>query len=275
MIESIVAQPKIVSREEWLSARKELLAKEKELTRRRDALNAERRRLPMVAIEKQYVFSGPDGQMSLLDLFDNCRQLIVYHFMFEPGPAPPGKSGEPWDEGCSGCSFVTDNIGHLAHLRARDTSLVLVSRAPITKIAPFKARMGWTVPWYSSFGSDFNYDFHVTQDEAIAPIEYNYRDKQTLRESGHNYHLQGEQPGLSVFLRDGDKIFHTYSMYARGLDQLDGTYIYLDLTPFGRQEKWEDSPGGWPQTPTDWLRHHDKYGEERGVEDSCCNAKGK
>ena len=275
MVESLVAMPRIVSREEWLSARKELLAKEKELTRRRDALNAERRRLPMVAVDKQYVFHGPRGQASLLDLFDNCRQLIVYHFMFEPGPPPAGKSGEPWDEGCSGCSFVADNIGHLAHLRARNTSLVLVSRAPVAKITPFKARMGWTVPWYSSFESDFNYDFHVTQDEAIAPIEYNFRDKETLKKLGHNYHLQGEQPGLSVFLRDDDKVFHTYSTYARGLDQLDGTYIYLDLTPFGRQEKWEDSPEGWPQTPTDWLRHHDKYGEEGGVEDSCCNAKGK
>ena len=276
MIESKVAQPRIASRDEWLSARKELLAKEKELTRRRDALNAERRRLPMVQIDKKYIFEGPHGKASLLDLFDGYRQLIVYHFMFEPGSPPPGKSGEPWDEGCSGCSFVADNIGHLAHLHARDTSLVLISRAPLAKIEPFKARMGWTVPWYSSFGGDFNYDFHVTQDETVVPIEYNFKDKKTLEKLGHTYHLDGEQPGLSVFLRAEDKVFHTYSTYARGLDQLDGTYVYLDLTPFGRQEEWEDSPEGWPQTPTHgWLRHHDKYGDPIGDEDSCCNAKGK
>jgi predicted dithiol-disulfide oxidoreductase (DUF899 family) len=165
--------PKIVSRDEWLAARKELLAKEKELTRQRDALNAQRRRLPMVAIDKDYVFEGPEGRVRLIDLFDGRRQLILYHFMFEPGAPPAGKSGEPWEEGCSGCSFVADNIGHLSHLHARDTSLVLVSRAPIAKIKPFQTRMGWTIPWYSSFGSEFNYDFHVTTDEKVAPVEYN------------------------------------------------------------------------------------------------------
>jgi predicted dithiol-disulfide oxidoreductase (DUF899 family) len=273
MIETAVAHPKIVSRDEWLVARKKLLVKEKELTHQRDALNAERRRLPMVRIDKQYVFEGPNGTASLLDLFDGRRQLIVYHFMFEPNDPPPGKSGDPWDEGCSGCSFVVDNIGHLAHLHARDTSLVLVSRAPLAKIGPFKARMGWTVPWYSSFGSDFNYDFHVTQDETVAPIEYNYQDKATLERLGQTYHLNGEQPGLSLFLRDGDSVFHTYSTYARGLDQLDGTYVYLDLTPLGRQEDWEDSPEGWPQTPTHgWLRHHDKY-DELPRDSECCHSK--
>jgi predicted dithiol-disulfide oxidoreductase (DUF899 family) len=148
--------PKIVSRAEWLSARKELLAREKELTRDRDLVNAERRRLPMVRIEKGYIFDGPDGKVCLLDLFGERCQLIVYHFMFDPS----------WEEGCPSCSFLVDNIGHLSHLNARKTSLALVSRAPLAKIEPFKKRMGWTFPWYSSFGSDFNYDFHVTMDEA-------------------------------------------------------------------------------------------------------------
>ncbi|MGH7429508.1 MAG: DUF899 domain-containing protein, partial [Candidatus Methylomirabilaceae bacterium] len=247
---------------------------EKELTRARDALNAERRRLPMVKIDKNYVFEGPAGKASLLDLFDRRRrQLIVYHFMFDPNDPPPGKSGEPWDEGCSGCSFLVDNIGHLAHLRARDTSLVLVSRAPLAEIEPFKARMGWTVPWYSSFGSDFNYDFHVTQDEAVAPVEYNYQDKATLEAKGEAWFTTSEAHGLSVFLRDGDSLYHTYSTYARGVDLLMGTYNYLDLTPFGRQEEWEDSPEGWPQTPTyEWLRHHDKYGDDTKGLGSCCGS---
>ena len=188
-----IAYPQIVSRDEWLVARKVLLAKEKELTRHRDALNAERRQLPMVEIDKAYLFEGPDGKASLLDLFEGRRQLIIYHFMFDPS----------CDEGCPMCSFLADNIGHLAHLHARDTSLVLVSRAPLAKIEPFKARMGWTVPWYSSFGSDFNYDFHATTDEAVMPVEYNYRDRATLEALGQTYRVKGEQPGVSVFLRDG------------------------------------------------------------------------
>jgi predicted dithiol-disulfide oxidoreductase (DUF899 family) len=241
-------QPTIVSQDEWLAARKELLAKEKELTRARDALNAERRRLPMVKIDKGYVFEGPDGKTSLLDLFDERRQLIVYHFMFDPS----------WDEGCLMCSFLVDSIGDLAHLHARDTSLALVSRAPLAKIEPFKARMGWTVPWYSSVGSDFNYDFHVTQDEAVAPVEYNYRDKAMLERLGHTYHVKGEQPGVSVFLRDGDRLYHTYSTYGRGGDLLLGTYNWLDLTPLGRQEGWGGTPdlNGQGQF---WVRHHDRY----------------
>jgi predicted dithiol-disulfide oxidoreductase (DUF899 family) len=270
MTTSTIAYPKVVSRDEWLAARKRLLAKEKELTRHRDALNAERRRLPMVEIDKDYVFEGPNGQASLLELFDGRRQLIVYHFMFEPGAPPPGKSGEPYDEGCSSCSFMVDNIGHLAHLRARDTSLVLVSRAPLAKIGPFKARMGWTVPWYSSFGSDFNYDFHATTDEAVAPVDHNYQNKATLERKDQTYHLKGEQPGASIFLRDDDRIFHAYSTYGRGMDLLVGTYNWLDHTPFGRQEDWEDSPEGWPQTPTHgWLRHHDKYGEPSSGDSDC------
>jgi predicted dithiol-disulfide oxidoreductase (DUF899 family) len=237
-----VKSPHIVSRDEWRAARRDFLVKEKEFTRARDALSAQRQALPMVRIEKDYVFEGAAGTLRLLDLFEARRQLIVYHFMFDPS----------WDEGCPMCSFLTDNIPHLAHLRdARDTSLVLVSRAPLAKITPFKQRMGWTFPWYSSFGSDFNYDFHVTLDEAVAPVEYNYRDNAELEQAGMAPLPSGEQPGLSVFLRDGGSIFHTYSTYARGVDLLDGTYNYLDLTPLGRQE---DGPG------THEFRHHDRYG---------------
>ena len=269
--ENEMNQPKVVSREEWLEARKAFLKREKESTRARDALSAARRRLPMVRIDKAYAFEGPHGKVSLFDLFDGRRQLIVYHFMFDPNDSPPGKSGEPWDEGCSGCSFVADNIGHLAHLHARDTSLVLASRARLAKIEAFKKRMGWTVPWYSSFGSDFNYDFHATADEAITRVEYNY--KAELICTGETYHLRGEQHGVSVFLRDGDRIFHTYSTYGRGVDLLLGSYNWLDLTPFGRQEEWEDSPAGWPQTPTHgWLRHHDRYGDNVKESESCCNS---
>ncbi len=255
------AHPKVVSREEWLAARLALLAREKELTHQQDALSAARRRLPMVKIDKPYAFEGPDGRASLLDLFDGRRQLLVYHFMFDPGQPPADKSGDPWDEGCRGCSFVTDNVPHLSHLRARDTSFVLVSRAPQAKIIPFKARMGWTIPWYSSFGSDFNYDFNVTTNESVLPVIYNFQDKATLEAKGQVYHLQGEQPGLSVFFRKGDEVFHSYSTYARGLEAMLVTNHLLDLTPYGRQEAWEDSPEGWPQSPRmfAWIRHHDKY----------------
>jgi predicted dithiol-disulfide oxidoreductase (DUF899 family) len=217
--------PKVVSREEWLGARKQLLAKEKSATRARDALNAERRRLPMVRIENDYTFEGPNGKASLLDLFAGRHQLIIYHFMFDPDS----------DEGCGGCSFFVDNVGHLAHMHARDTSLVLVSRAPLAKIEPFRERMGWTVPWFSSFGSKFNYDFGVTTDE-------------------------GETFGLSVFFRDGEEVFHTYFTDGRGVEYLGSVWTFLDLTPYGRQENWEDSPERWPQTPPyDWWRHHDRY----------------
>jgi predicted dithiol-disulfide oxidoreductase (DUF899 family) len=169
MTESQRNLPQVVSRDEWLAARKELLAREKELTRQRDELNAERRRLPMVRIDREYVFEGPDGKASLLDLFDGRRQLIVGHFMFDPR----------WDEGCSSCSAGADEIsnGLLKHLHARDTTFVYVSRAPLAKIEAYKARKGWTFPWYSSYGNDFNYDFHVTLDESAAPIEYNYRTR--------------------------------------------------------------------------------------------------
>jgi predicted dithiol-disulfide oxidoreductase (DUF899 family) len=217
-------QPPIVTEAEWRSAGEAILAKEKEATRALDALAAERRRLPMVRIEKHYLFEGPDGVASLLDLFESRRQLLVYHFMFAPGSEP-----------CSGCSSFTDNIGQLAHLHARDTSLALVSLAPQSEIRPFKERMGWTMPWYSSEGSDFNRDFGVTN-------------------SG------GETFGLSAFLRNDSKIFRTYFTSGRGVDRLRLDFNLLDLTPFGRQEEWEDSPDGWPQSPPYvWWRKHDEY----------------
>lgn len=241
--------PKVVSQDEWRDVRVKLLAKEKEVTRARDALNAERRKLPMVEIGKEYVFEGPDGRATLVDLFAGRRQLIVYHFMFDPD----------WDAGCRSCSLLVDNIGHLAHLHARDTSLALVSRAPFAKIESYRARMGWTVPWFSSYGGDFNYDFHVTLDEAIAPVEYNYQDKATSEQKGETWFTTGEQPGMSVFLRDGGSVFHTYSSYARGGDQLLGTYSYLDLTPLGRQEDWEEPPGRSDGPFMWWVRRHDEY----------------
>jgi predicted dithiol-disulfide oxidoreductase (DUF899 family) len=261
--------PPIVSRDEWLAARKELLAKERELTLQRDILNADRRRLPMVRIDKAYAFEGPQGKVQLSDLFAGRQQLIVYHFMFDPHPAPAGKSGSPWDEGCEGCSHIGDSIPHLAHLRARETSLVFVSRATLAKIEPFKARMGWNVPWYSSFGSDFNRDFHVTLDETSGSVEWNYRSASDLLRAGKIGYVNGELPGLSVFLRDGSDIFHTYSTYARGLDPLIGTYQFLDLTPFGRGEGW----GGMPDIDgkgQGWLRHHDRYDDAERRTESCC-----
>jgi predicted dithiol-disulfide oxidoreductase (DUF899 family) len=233
-----LALPPVVSREEWLVVRQALLKKEKELTRALDALHAERRRLPMVQIEKEYVFEGPNGPARLLDLFEGRRQLIVYHFMFDPA----------WDEGCDGCSMLVDNMGHPAHLHARDTSRVLVSRAALEKLERFKQRMGWIIPWYSSFGSDFNIDFGVTTD-------------------------RGESFRLSVFLRADDRIFHTYFTDGRGVEYLGSNWSYLDLTPLGRQEDWEDSPAGWPQTPPyGWWRHHDSYGDLRQDADACCHS---
>jgi predicted dithiol-disulfide oxidoreductase (DUF899 family) len=221
--------PPVVSPGEWQAVREELLVREKQATRARDALAAERRRLPMVQIDKDYVFDGPDGEASLLDLFDGRRQLILYHFMFAPGV-----DGWP-SAGCDGCSMVVDNIGHLAHLHARDTSLVLVSRAPLANIEAYTQRMGWTVPWFSSSGSDFNRDFGVTSDH-------------------------GETFGLTVFLRDGERIFQTYFTSGRGVEALGSNWTFLDLTPLGRQEDWKDSPAGWPQTPRyEWWRRHDEY----------------
>lgn len=268
-----IAHPPIVSREQWLAARTRLLAKEKEFTRQRDALNAERRRLPIVRIDRNYLFERSDGgRARLLDLFEGRRQLIIYSFMFDPDDPPPGQTA-PWSEGCPGCSFAADQVPHLSHLHARDTSFALVSRAPQSKITPFKARMGWNIPWYSSFGSDFNYDFHTTLDEARGSTEWNYRSAAELVAAGKIPSTKGELPALSCFLRVGDEVFHTYSSYARGLEPLLMIYHLLDLTAYGRQEDWEDSPAGWPQTSLktgDWVRHHDKYGEATTGADSCC-----
>ena len=236
--------PRLATRAEWREARLALLARERELTRARDALNAERRALPVVELDKNYMFEGPDGPVDLAGLFDGRRQLIVYHFMFFR------ESGE----GCPGCSHMADNVPHLSHLHARDTSFVLVSRAPLGEIAPFRNRMGWTTPWFSSYGSDFNYDFHVTQDEAVQPVEYNYMTKEQLEARGQTYHVKGEQHGISVFLRDGSRVFHSYSSYGRGPDILLNTHNFLDLTPFGRGEGWDGMPN--LNVP---LRHHDRY----------------
>jgi predicted dithiol-disulfide oxidoreductase (DUF899 family) len=220
-----VSLPDVVTREEWLEARTALLAREKELTRERDALNAERRRLPMVEITKPYRFMGPDGEVGLVDLFGDHVQLILGHFMFDPS----------WDDGCPSCSAGADEVsdGLIEHLHMRGTELVYVSRAPLEKIEDYKRRKGWTFPWYSSYGSDFNYDFDVTLDPSVKPPVYNYRPLD----------LEGEMPGTSYFLRDGDRVFHTYSTYARGAEQTGGSYYFLDLTALGRQEEWEEPKG--------------------------------
>ena len=221
--------PRIVSEAEWQTARDKLLVKEKAQTRALDRLAAERRRLPMVKIEKQYVFDGPDGKVRLVDMFEGRRQLLLYHFMFAPDV-----DGWP-DAGCPGCSFFVDQIPHLAHLHARNTSMVLVSRAPLARIRRYQRRMGWTVPWFSSAGTDFNDDFGITTDG-------------------------GETFGLSVFLRDGKSVFRTYFTAGRGVEALGTVWSFLDVTPLGRQETWEDSPKGWPQTaPYQWWRRHDEY----------------
>jgi predicted dithiol-disulfide oxidoreductase (DUF899 family) len=223
-MEAEVNLPQVVSQAEWETAHEALLAKEKELTRARDALAAERRRMPRMAVEKEYAFEGPDGPASLLDLFDGRRQLVVYRFFFEPGV-----DGWP-DSGCPGCSFVADQVAHLAHLNARDTALAFVSRAPQPDIERWKARMGWEIPWYT-ITDDFDADFGVD-----------------------------EWHGTNAFLRDGGRIFRTYFVNNRGDEAMGSTWSYLDLTALGRQEQWEDSPEGYPQTPPyQWWRRHDEY----------------
>jgi len=213
---------RIVDTQEWQSALGAFRIKEKEHTRLRDALNAERRRLPMTEVSKRYRFTGLEGQVSLLDLFEGRKQLIVYHFMFAESP-------------CTGCSMMVDNMGHIAHIHARDTSLVLVSLAPYAKLVAFKERMGWEFPWYSSAGSDFNKDFGATREN-------------------------GEMFGVSVFIRNNDTIYRSYHTTQRGAEYLGSNFSYLDLTPMGRQELWEDSPEGVPQTPPyQWWRKHDEY----------------
>ena len=202
--------PTVTSRDEWLAAREELLLREKRFTREHDALNADRRRLPMVLIEKPYVFDGPDGEVGLLDMFEGKRQLVVQHFMF----------GTDWERGCSGCTASTDELapGTIGHLHARETAFALVSRAPLAKLEAYRQSRGWTVPWYSSGRTDFNEDFQVTVGS-------------------------DELPGVSCFLREGDDVFHTYSTYARGTEYLAGGYTFLDLTALGRQEEWEEPKG--------------------------------
>ena len=229
----------VVLTEEWLEARKLLLAKEKELTRLRDQLAAQRRALPWVKIDKNYVFDAPEGKVTLADLFGGRSQLVTYHFMFAP----------EWKEGCPSCSFVVDHFnGTLAHLYARDVTLVAVSSAPLDKIETFKKRMGWQFPWVSSYGNDFNRDFHVSfTNEEMAQGEVNY-----------NYAMvpfpSKEGPGLSVFYKDNaGELFHTYSAYARGLEPLMTTYVILDLVPKGRDENQLNFS-------MEWVRHHDRYG---------------
>jgi predicted dithiol-disulfide oxidoreductase (DUF899 family) len=231
--------PKIVDRQEWLAARTAMLAKEKELTRLRDALNAERRELPMVEVEKDYAFEGPDGTVGLLDLFEGRRQLIIYHFMFHP----------EWDDGCPSCSAGTDEVskGFLAHLHLRDTTYALVSRAPLAKLERWKALKGWELPWYSSAGSEFNYDFGVTIDESKGYGAYNFRTLDEYAAMGEESMKTAEQPydmpGRSCFLQVDGRVFHTYSQYARGLESTGGSYYVLDLTALGRQEEWEEPKG--------------------------------
>ena len=218
--------PPVVSPREWEQAREQLLVKEKELTRARDALAAERRRMPRMAVEKPYRFDGPDGSASLADLFDGRRQLIVYRFFFEPGV-----NGWP-EKGCHGCSFVADQVSHLAHLNARDTTFVLTSRAPQPEIERLKTRMGWDIPWYT-ITDDFDADFGV-----------------------------GEWHGTNAFYRDDGGVYRTYFVNNRGDEALGTTWAYLDLTALGRQEDWEDSPEGYPQTPPyGWWKRHDEYEE--------------
>jgi predicted dithiol-disulfide oxidoreductase (DUF899 family) len=231
-------QHQVVSRDEWLAARKELLCKEKEFTRLRDQLSAERRALPWVKVEKTYVFDGPDGKVTLADLFDGRSQLVVKHFMFGPD----------WSEGCVGCSFELDHTeGALQHLEHHDVSYAVVSRAPLAKTEPFRRRMGWRVRWVSSCGNDFNFDFHVSftpEEIAAGKATYNYREGAQVID---------EMSGRSVFYKDATgQVFHTYSSFARGGEMFLGSYAFLDITPKGRDETINGNL-------TDWVRHHDRY----------------
>jgi predicted dithiol-disulfide oxidoreductase (DUF899 family) len=236
---NLIAHSKVVSRDEWLSARKQLLAGEKLLTRQRDEIDRQRRELPWVKVEKTYLFDGPGGRQSLCNLFEGRSQLIVSHFMFGPG----------WKEGCVGCSFRSDHVGGaLTHLEHHDVSLVTISRAPLPEIQAFQQRMGWRFTWVSSNGSDFNYDYGVSftrEEVASGKVNYNYQLRDFVIE---------EASGLSVFYKNAqDEIFHTYSTYGRGDEMVDTTYMYLDLTPKGRNET------GPRHNLGDWVRHHDRY----------------
>ncbi len=219
--------PPTVSPQEWTAAREELLVKEKELTRARDALAAERRRMPRMVVDKDYAFEGPNGPATLLDLFDGRRQLIVYRFFFDPG------MDDYPERGCGGCSFLADQVAHLAHLNARDTTLVFVSRAPQPEIQRLKEQMGWDMPWYT-LTDDFDADFGVE-----------------------------EWHGTNAFIREDDQLFRTYFIDSRGDEAMGTTWAYLDITALGRQEEWEDSPEGYPQTPPYlWWNYHDEYEKE-------------
>jgi len=239
-------QHTIVSQNEWLNARRALLAQEKEFSKARDALSAARRELPWVKVEKTYMFDGPGGNETLADLFGDKSQLLVYHFMLGPG----------WVQGCPSCSFLADHFdGATIHLAQRDVSFVVVSRAPLAEIEAYKKRMGWKFKWVSSYGTDFNFDFHVsfTKDEvAKGEVDYNY---------GKSKNAHDELPGLSAFIKDGGTVFHTYSTYERGLDTLVGTYNMLDMAPKGRDED------GLSFTMA-WVRRHDEY--EGAATKSCC-----
>jgi predicted dithiol-disulfide oxidoreductase (DUF899 family) len=263
MMKTNIENPKVVSRAEWLAARKELLAKEKALTRARDLLSAQRRELPWVKLDKEYVFSAPDGEKTLADLFEGRSQLIVYHFMWR----------HELGEGCVGCSFLCDHLdGPNLHLSQHDVSFVVVSRAPLSQLEAYKKRMGWRFKWVSSYASDFNFDYHVsfTENElATDKVFYNYQMTDASIE---------ELSGISVFYKDASgSIFHTYSSYGRGNEEVLGAYMYLDLTPKGRNET------GPNHNLSDWVRHHDKYGAGGFVDatggyiapkhaDACCHS---
>ncbi|KRQ31182.1 DUF899 domain-containing protein [Mycobacteroides chelonae] len=235
------AYPTAVTREEWLTARKQLLAREREVTHLRDAVNAERRRLPMVKVEKDYLFEGPDGPVRLLDMFEGRHTLYIHHFMWIDAA----------DRGCPSCTGAADMTfteRDRALLTDKGVTFACVSRAPYASIARYRDEHGWTFPWYSTNDGDFSYDFHVTLDPSRTPIEYNYKSLEELHADGFSEEdLRGDWPGASVFLRRGNEVFHTYSAFARGLDHSAVGYPFLDLTPYGRQEPWEESPAGWPQ----------------------------
>jgi predicted dithiol-disulfide oxidoreductase (DUF899 family) len=246
-------RPRVVDRAAWRTERLKLLDLEKSLTRARDVLNRMRRELPAVRVAQPYEFTGPAGPCTLLDLFAGRRQLVVQHIMFGPG----------WGRCCAGCAFQADSVGHLAHLHARDTTFAAVSRAPYPELAAFRQRMGWTFPWYSSAGSTFNYDFGVSLDERIAPVDWNYRSADELRQAGLGALAEAEElNGVSVFLQRDGQVLHTYSTYGRGVEPLLGTYALLDLTPLGRGEGWDGMPLVGPGR--DWIRLHDEYATTDG-----------
>ena len=236
--------PEVVTRAEWEAARLELLAQEKELTHARDRVNAARRRLPMVRIDKPYEFEGPDGTVGLGDLFEGRRQLVIHHFMWLFDIDDDGVE-QPRVDGCPSCSSAADQIGHLRQLHVRNTSLAAVSRAPYATLASYRERMGWAFPWYSSAGSAFNYDFHTTVDERVAPVQVDNKNEAELAEAGSPWTpaMRGDYPAISAFLRVGDDIFHTYSTYGRGIQEFHNGYPHLDLTALGRQEEWEEPKG--------------------------------